>query len=240
MNACRSLPDSPEALTVLLNEVKVYVDQIMTLQNMCERLDMWIRVIAQKGTWDPETERFLLAQRHAISQHLASLRYSGTTLAVVPPSGGDRLPAAGSDSSPADADTRDTECRVAEFLSKKPGAKSATIARSIGKSEQRVRSTDAWKANRAQLKEQRAQRSLRTRSLKDTMLAVIPSKSCDPAEIVAEREHEDGITGDDADPENLERQYLEQVDPSEKARYFEMSQNGRRQMLEAWRITGMH
>jgi hypothetical protein len=141
-----------------------------------------------------------------------------------------------------EADKIGTNTQVARILSRDPHAKAPAIAKEIGKDERTVRNTRAWKANRARLEEKKPRASVRTRPLTDRMVAAIPSKSEDPAEIAAARELEERLSGEDAGPEDpaiLERQYLESVGPSEKAEYYGMSPTEREHALMAWKLTRM-
>jgi hypothetical protein len=146
---------------------------------------------------------------------------------------------------PRRRDAEETELRVAEHLRATPSAKSKEIAEAIGISNQRVRTTAAWKQNRLGLVEERARRSVRTVSLTDTMLAVTSSRSLDPAEIASEREERQGLgrTRSD-DPEKiepiemLERKYLEEANAAQRARFYQLSRAGREHELRSWDFTG--
>jgi hypothetical protein len=123
-----------------------------------------------------------------------------------------------------------TESWVAETMAKEPHAKSKVIGKQIGGSANKVRTTNAWRENRAQLEQQKAQRSVRTKPLTTKLANVIDSKSDDPAEITAERE-ESEMTGraarDDtdavSDPKMLQHKYLEGATANQRARYHMLS-----------------
>jgi hypothetical protein len=158
---------------------------------------------------------------------------------AAPPS---RTDAARPVATPEAAETQDTASQVAEILGRDPRATSPEIAKQIGKDERTVRNTKAWKANQARLEEQKAEKSVRTRPLTESMMAAIPSQCDDPAEIAAARELEERISGDDAARDDLailERRYLESVDQSQRAEYHDMSREQRKLTLEAWKLTGM-
>ena len=132
---------------------------------------------------------------------------------------------------------------MSEVLSANPHSKSKAVGKAIGKSEGRVRTTKAWKANRAILNDKKAQESVRAMPLTKEMLAAIAGKGADPAEIVSARENDEQIHPDDnaaaEDPAIVERQYLEQADPRERAEFHKMSQTQRDATLTAWKLTGM-
>ncbi len=141
-----------------------------------------------------------------------------------------------------EADEIDTNSRVEDELRRNPRATSKEIAKAIGKADQTVRRSTAWKERPERLKEQNRARPVRMRPLTVEMLAAIPSKSDDPAEIASARELEEQLTGDDAGPKSLEileREYLESVDPLDKPEYFRLSSTEREQFLKAWELTRM-
>jgi hypothetical protein len=148
---------------------------------------------------------------------------------------------------PADgADEQDTNSRVAAILRENPRAKSKDIGDQIGKKEQTVRCTPAWKENRQRLKEQNQKRAIPTKPLSRAMLASIDSGAGDPAEMAAETEEQEirQRAGLD-DPQNteslevLERRYLEGADRHERARLHELSRVDQEHELTVWRLTGV-
>ena len=104
------------------------------------------------------------------------------------------------------AEGQDTNSRVAAFLRDRPHATSRETAEEIGKSDQRVRTTSAWKEHRKKLREQQQEPEVGARPMTPAMLAVIDSKDRDPAEIAAERELQET---QEESIEVLERKYLE-------------------------------
>jgi hypothetical protein len=143
----------------------------------------------------------------------------------------------------ARGDARETERRVAEKLRDDLHATSDEIFKVTGISAQRVRNTDAWKANRKLLQEPHQQR--RTVSLTDEMLAVRDSGASDPADIAAEREEKERQKHAPArDPEAIEpieilqRRYLEGANSDQRARFNRLNQADQEHELTAWRLTG--
>jgi hypothetical protein len=143
------------------------------------------------------------------------------------------------------AEEQDTESRVAAILRDKPHAKSPVIAREIGKSEQCVRLTAAWKENRERLKQQSQKPGVHARPLTRAMLEVIDSEDRDPAEIAAEREEQemqDRTRPDDPagiEPiEVLKSKYLEGANADERARFNRLSMADQEHEVMAWRWTG--
>jgi hypothetical protein len=140
---------------------------------------------------------------------------------------------------------QDTESRVAEFLRDHPHAKSPEIARNIGKTEQGVRLTPAWKEHRKMLMEQGQKPEVHTKPLSRAMLAAIDSQVRDPAELAAEREEQEmeerSSPGDPAGvkpTEVLKRKYVEGATPAERARFNRLSTADQEHELQAWQWTG--
>lgn len=138
---------------------------------------------------------------------------------------------------PEATDGVDTESRIAELLLADPRAKSKTIAKAIGKSEQRVRTTTAWRENRERLQEKSRQRQVKQRLLTHAMLASIDSKSTDPADIVTEQEEQDFL--ESIEPMDLlRRRYLENADADQRARFHRLNAAERDHELRSWELTG--
>jgi hypothetical protein len=135
---------------------------------------------------------------------------------------------------------------VAKAIAKRPEATSEEIAEEVGVSPQRVRTTAAWKANRACLRARKAETSVRTQPLTSEMQAVIEAKNTnDPAHIAGANELVERIRTGNLSPENLEiveRQYLEWANQSQRAAYHELTIEEKNQHLLSWvanQITGM-
>jgi hypothetical protein len=159
------------------------------------------------------------------------------------PASGTEAPQINPPHAAASGDAKKTERRVAEKLRDDPHAKSDEIFKATGISAQRVRNTDAWKANRKLLEEPHQQR--RTVSLSDEMLAVRDSGASDPADIAAEREESERQKHARArDPEAIEpiemlrRRYLEGANSDQRARFNRLNEADREHELTAWRLTG--
>jgi hypothetical protein len=143
------------------------------------------------------------------------------------------------------ADEQDTNSRVAEKLRANPRAKSDEIARAIGKSAQRVRTTLAWKEHQERRRKQGQKPSVQTRPLTPAMLAAVDAKADDPADIAAENEEQEmqerARPDDVATAEQievLERKYLEGADANERARFHRLSPADQEHELRAWQWTG--
>ena len=133
------------------------------------------------------------------------------------------------------AEGQDTNSGVAAFLRDRPHATSRETAEEIGKSDQRVRTTSAWKEHRKKLREQRQKPEVHTRPLTPAMLAVIDSKDRDPAEIAAERELQE--------TQRSRSRYSngstwKGLTDSRKLRFYKLSPADKEHEVRAWHLTG--
>jgi hypothetical protein len=112
------------------------------------------------------------------------------------------------------------ERRVREHLEQHPKATSEDIHRAIGIPHQTVRKLKAWKERpaAASRKEETHGPSRRIVQLTHEMLALRPGDDDDPAQIVVAKEL-------------LEREYLEQATPEDKAEYYSMEPDERTNAL---------
>jgi hypothetical protein len=160
-------------------------------------------------------------------------------------SDGELPPTVGSAADSGAADTQDMNSRIEAILNRNPHATSEKIGEEVGLTGGRIRNMAPWKNRQARRREQKAQKPLRTRSLEDEMLAVIPSKSEDPAEIAAEREEQERQEHtrlDDPEAsgsmEVLRRRYIEGANPAQRARFNRMNPADQEHELKAWKFTG--
>jgi hypothetical protein len=150
-----------------------------------------------------------------------------------------------SDASASPVEEQNTDNRVAAFLRDNPRASSQEIADTIGRSNQRVRTTLAWRENRQRLKEQGQKPTVHTRPLTPAILAALDAKADDPADIAAELEEQemqerarpDDLAGT-GPIEVLKRRYLEGADADERARFYRLSPADQEHELRAWQWTG--
>ena len=147
-------------------------------------------------------------------------------------------------SAPAQTDTNDL---VREAVANAPRASSKEIAEAIERihgrkvSEQRVRTTSAWKEHRVSLNAAKPSGSPdamnRRKPLTTPMLAVIDSQAAAPDDIVANQEEPD-------DPEAIDpavarrRRFLEKAIPGDRRRLLSLPMQEQERELEAWDLTG--
>jgi hypothetical protein len=164
--------------------------------------------------------------------------------------------ARGDDSRFEGDEVESTNDKVREILRDKPRATSSRIGKELGVSEKTVRKTPAWRENRARLKQRKAERADALDHAKSLTDKMISSKSAhdmandqrwngrpfprssaadDPA-VIAEAREEEAMK----EFELLEREYVDQADPAERANFYAMREHKERQAyLDAWKRTGM-
>lgn len=147
---------------------------------------------------------------------------------------------------PGPAGAPDREATVAEYLREHPDAASPDVFKGTGIPEGTLRKLAAWKAHQARRKAEKPARHpdamQRARPLSEAMVAAVPARTEDPAELAEAREAESLVDRLRDDPEYrgiVESEYRQTVDPSDRAAYHRASRDEQITILAAWKLTGM-
>jgi hypothetical protein len=135
---------------------------------------------------------------------------------------------------------KSTYARIKAELERDPLAKSEEIADRVERKPQTVRRNKAWREHQKRQERQKPKStdaSDHSIPLTDEMLAVIPSRSKGPADIVADREELDHSEAIDP-TEVRRRRFLETATRDDKARLLGLPPAEQERELEAWDLTG--
>jgi hypothetical protein len=167
------------------------------------------------------------------------------------PRGVSRTSAAGDTARPplgarsrARAAASDREAKAANYLRRDPDATSHEVEQETGIPEGTVRKLESWKnrENKRKKSAGTADAMRRTRPLTEKMQAAIAGKADDPAQLAQVNEFDEVANRLRDDPEYrgiIESQYLQSVDPPERAAYHEAGPDKQIQLLAAWQVTDM-
>jgi hypothetical protein len=137
---------------------------------------------------------------------------------------------------------REREAKIAAYLHDHPGADSPEIHAGTGIPESSIRKSDAWDAREKPKKPAGSRDAMgRSRPLEEPMLAVVPAKGDDPAELAEAHEAEELLERLQTDPEYrsvVESEYRRSIDPSQRAAYKQAEPDEKIQILGVWKITG--
>jgi hypothetical protein len=202
-------------------ELGNFVDKIATPEGV-ERLR---RVLALLNSDSKTTSPPSQGLTH---EHAATIHQNEDPLPLTMP-----LPSAAPDPPKASTDSL-----VAEFLRSKPNATSAQIGLRLGKHNQTIRATNAWKMRKKANRQTPEQdREISTTALSREILAVVPSSGDNPADIAAER--------DDLDKEQFvepievtKLRYIDGANRAQRAKFHNLSAADQVNELIAWKLTG--
>ncbi len=136
------------------------------------------------------------------------------------------MPASQADDSPAGR-----ERRVADYLEKNQNATSKAVHKATSIPETTIRNMPVWKEHQAKKKTRQERGSVEAVELTEGMLASVPGRDRDPAEIVEEN---DSFERFNEKKELHERKYLEQATPKERAAYHRMEADEQLSTLWIW------
>jgi hypothetical protein len=144
------------------------------------------------------------------------------------------------DDGPIPVDTRETNVLIKRELERDPNATSVAISKATGIPNQTVRRSKPWRERpRGQARQEPKITDAmdRARPLTPPLLAVIPSCTMDPAEVVAEQEERDHPEA--IEPiEVLRNRFLADATQNMRGRFHSLTPDQQEKELRAWELTG--